>query len=89
MTIEQTGDEVIEVKVRVYASLRSYLPGVPLGQSVSVRLSSEATIGDTLEGLGIPKTETKNCFVNGIQREFDYPLRAGDELAVFPPVGGG
>ncbi len=89
MAIEQTGDEAIEVKVRVYAMLRSYLPGVPLGQSVRVRLPSEATIGELLEELGIPRTETKNCFVNGIQREFGHRLKDGDELAAFPPVGGG
>ena len=80
---------MIEVNVRVYAGLRRHLPGVPLGQSVKVRLQPEATIAELLEELGIPRAETKTCFVNGIQREFGYRLGEGDDLAAFPPVAGG
>ncbi len=89
MAIEQSGSGEIEIKVRVYAGLRRHLPEVPLGQSTALRLPPGTTIGEALEDLGIPLTETKTCFVNGIQREFGYRLREGDELAAFPPIAGG
>ena len=89
MAIERSGGSPIEVKVRVYAGLRRYLPGVPLGQSTALRLLPDATIGEALEKLGIPLAETKTCFVNGIRKEFGCRLKEGDELAAFPPVAGG
>jgi len=77
------------VKVRAYAMLRRYVPGVALGQSAVVELPPEATVGDALDRLGIPRAETKVCFVGGVRRELDHQLRDADELAVFPPVAGG
>ena len=89
MAIEQGSGRLIEVKVRVYAGLRSHLPGVPLGQSVALQLRPDATVGEALEELGIPLAETKTCFVNGVQRGFGFQLKEGDELAAFPPIAGG
>lgn len=89
MAVEQGSDRVIRVQVRVYAGLRRYLPGLPLGQSATIDLPPEATIGDALDQLGIPRSETKSCFVNGLKQDFDHPLKENDELAAFPPVAGG
>ncbi len=77
------------VKVRAYAMLRRYLPGAAIGQSAVVELPPEATVGDALDRLGIPRAETKVCFVGGLRRDHDHRLKDGDELAVFPPVAGG
>ncbi len=79
----------VQVKVRLYAGLRRYLPELSLGQSLPLQLPQGTTIGEMLDQLGIPRTETKSCFVNGIQREFSYQLKEGDDLAAFPPVAGG
>lgn len=79
----------IDVKVRVYATLRQYLPDLPMGESTVLSLPEGATVADVMDRLGIPGSEVRKCFVNGLQREQDYPLRGQDELAFFPPVGGG
>ncbi len=89
MAVERESGGEIEVKVRVYAGLRRHLPALAIGQSITVRLPANATVGEALEQLGIPRAETKSCFVNGIQREFSYRLSHGDDLAAFPPIAGG
>ena len=79
----------MKVKVRIYAALRRYVPDVPLGQSTVLDLPPGATVGDALDQLGIPREETKVCFVVGVRRDLDYCLRDDDEVAIFPPVAGG
>ena len=80
---------MINVKVRAYASLREHLPGIALGESAEVMMPPEATIGILLDKLGIPRAEVKLCYVSGLYREQEYVLREGDEVALFPAVGGG
>jgi molybdopterin synthase sulfur carrier subunit len=80
---------MINVKVRAYASLREHLPGIALGESAEVMMPPEATIGILLDKLGIPRAEVKLCYVSGLYREQGYVLSEGDEVALFPPVGGG
>ncbi len=77
------------VRVRAYATLRRYLPQVALGASVTLDLPPGLTVADVLERLGVPRDEVKLCFVNGLHREVDHRLDEADELAIFPPVGGG
>lgn len=79
----------MRVAVRVYASLRQYLPAAPLGQAYVLELPAGATVGDALDSLGIPRGETKSCFVAHVRRELDFVLSPDDELAAFPPVAGG
>lgn len=47
------------------------------------------TVADALALLGIPVAEAKLCFVNGHRQEPDGCLQDGDELGIFPPIGGG
>ncbi len=77
------------VRVKAYATLRRYLPGVALGAPIALELPEGLTVTDVLQQLGVPHDEIKLCFVNGRQRELDYCLSDADELAIFPPVGGG
>lgn len=81
---------MMRIKLRAYAGLRRYLsPELSVGQSVPLEMPPGSTVGDALDRVGIPHGETKNCFVNGIQRGLDHQMAEGDELAIFPPVGGG
>ncbi len=80
---------LINVQVRLYATLRKYRPDVPHGQSITVQLTAGSTISDLLQELGIPEAETKQSFVNGIIREAEHHLAEGDRLGIFPPIAGG
>ena len=80
---------MIRVKVRLYASLRRYRPGLGQGESLPQELSDGATLRDLLAALDIPPNESKQCFVNGVVHDLDCELHDGDEVGVFPPIAGG
>lgn len=79
----------MKVKLRLFATLRKYLENVPIGQSVDVEMPAGSTISDLAERFQIPAEELKICFVNGIICEVDQMLSEGDEVGMFPPIGGG
>ena len=60
-------------------------PGLPL----EVELPESSTLADLVAHMGLPREELKLMFVNGRARELDHRLDPGDEVGLFPPVGGG
>lgn len=80
---------MIAVQVKLFATLRRYHPGLKIGQVLTVELPDGAPVARLLQELGLPAEEVRMVFVNGIVRERDHPLADGDELGLFPPVGGG
>ena len=79
----------ITVQVRLYATLRSLRPGLGLGEALAVEMNQGATIRDLIRQLALPPDEVKLVFVNGRTRDQEYVLADGDQLGIFPPVGGG
>ena len=79
----------MQVHVRLFASLRHHRPGLGIGESFPVELPAGATIAGLVEHLGLPREEIKLAFVNGRSRPQEYTLTGGDEVGIFPPVGGG
>jgi molybdopterin synthase sulfur carrier subunit len=80
---------MITVHVKLFATLRQYRPGLGLGEAFPVELPEGATVGDLLHELGLPDDEVKIVFVNALFRDRTHVLADGDELGIFPPVGGG
>ena len=80
---------MITVHVKLFATLRRFRSGLGLGEAFPVELPDGATVGDLIEHLALPKEEVRLIFVNAHFRELDYTLADGDELGIFPPVGGG
>jgi molybdopterin converting factor small subunit len=80
---------MITVDVKLFATLRRHYPELGIGESISVQLSDDATIGQLLQELGLPEDQVKVIFVNGRVQKEGYRLSEGDELGIFPPVGGG
>lgn len=79
----------MRVRIKAYASLRRFVPGVLLGRPSVLELVDGTTIGEALDQIGLPRREARICFVNGRCQDIDHPLCDDDELAVFPPIGGG
>ncbi|HEY6001859.1 MAG TPA: MoaD/ThiS family protein [Anaeromyxobacter sp.] len=48
-----------------------------------------ATIGDVVDGLGIPRGEVGILMVSGRHAQLADRLSAGDTVSIFPLVGGG
>jgi molybdopterin converting factor small subunit len=77
------------IKVKVFATLRKYLPGLELGKAADVQLEPGSSIFQLYGVLGIPAEEVKLAYVNGIYCEPETILKDGDEIGIFPPIGGG
>ena len=80
---------MITVHVKLFATLRQYRPGLGIGKSFPAELPEGATIGDLIQRVGLPESEVKVVFVNALFREPAHVLADGDEVGIFPPVGGG
>jgi len=81
---------VIEVEVRLYASLRKYDSCEhELGEATLLKIEEGASLCQLYERLKIPVDEIKRAFVNGIIRDQEYRLSDGDRVAIFPPIAGG
>lgn len=80
---------MITVRVKLFATLRRHYPDLGIGETMPVELSDGATVHQLLDHLGLPEKEVKVVFVNGVVRKQEHTLANGDEVGLFPPVGGG
>jgi molybdopterin converting factor small subunit len=80
---------MITVWVKLFATLRQRYPHLGIGEPMAVELPEGTTAGQLLEHLQIPHDQVKIVFVNNVIRDRDHLLAGGDEVGVFPPVGGG
>lgn len=79
----------MHITVKLFASLARFAPGGLPGTPFEISLPASAIVQDVVDQLGIPPEETKVTFVNGLIRELDWILKQGDEVGIFPPIGGG
>ncbi len=79
----------MRVRARLFATLRQYAPSAMAGVPFEVDLPEKATIADLIHQLNLPEEEVKVAFVNGRARPEEWRLEPGDEVGIFPPVGGG
>jgi len=80
----------MRVSVKLFATLGKYAPvsGLP-GTPFEVELSEAACLSDLLVQLKIPAGLVKITFVNAVIQPLDCALKVGDEVGIFPPIGGG
>jgi molybdopterin converting factor small subunit len=79
----------MQVTVKLYATLHRYGQGERPGAPFKMELPEGATLHDLINQLKVLPEETRITFVNGIIREPDWKLKEGDEVGMFPPIGGG
>jgi molybdopterin converting factor small subunit len=77
------------VRVRLYAGLNKHIPGLSFGEAFSLELPAEAVLETLIAELKLPRDIQLYCIVNGQVRDFCSQLLDGDEIDIFPPVGGG
>jgi sulfur-carrier protein len=79
----------MRVTVKLFATLGRFSSAVLPGTPFEMNLPESVTVQDLIDQLGIPSEETKISFVNGLIRDLDWVLKPGDEVGIFPPIGGG
>ncbi len=79
----------MEVKVKLFATLRDFLPENSDGKSCQMEIDATTTIAQIITTLKIPEEIPKIILVNGLSGTIEQTLKEGDELSIFPPVAGG
>lgn len=74
----------MKAKIKLFATLRTGRFEVS-----EMELSEGTTIHDLINSLDIGVKEAAIIFINGIHAELDAVIKHGDEVAIFPPIGGG
>ncbi|HLE13809.1 MAG TPA: MoaD/ThiS family protein [Anaerolineales bacterium] len=79
----------MHIQVKLFANLSRFVEGGQSGKPFKVDLPEGATLEDLVEQLKLPAEETKVAFVNGRTQPLDWVLQPGDEVGIFPSIGGG
>lgn len=72
------------IEVRLFATFREGRDKIVFLDENQFHNGSEV-----LDYLDIPYDEVSIFLINGSHSEINAPIKAGDVLAIFPPVGGG
>ena len=72
------------IEVRFFATLRT-----GRGKIAEVPAEEAATAGDILRRFEIPAEEVAILLINGFHSKPEDPVKDGDVISLFPPVGGG
>ncbi len=79
----------MKVKVKLYATLTNRAKKTERGSPVEIELPEGESVMGLLNRLKLSVDEVRMIYVNGRSRQLDWQLRDGDEVGLFPPVGGG
>jgi uncharacterized protein with PIN domain len=69
---------------RFYAELNDFLPQEHRAVTFEHEFAAPATVKDRIESLGVPHTEVDLILANGEPVGFDYRVRDGDRISVYP-----
>ncbi|MBO6017468.1 MAG: MoaD/ThiS family protein [Oscillospiraceae bacterium] len=72
------------IEVRFFATLRN-----GRGKITEIPAEEAPTAGDILRRFDIPAEEVAILLINGFHSKPEDPVKDGDIISLFPPVGGG
>jgi molybdopterin converting factor small subunit len=72
------------IEVRFFATLRE-----GRGKIAQVPAEEVSTAADLLRRFAIPSEEVAILLINGFHSKPEDPVKDGDIISLFPPVGGG
>lgn len=76
------------VQIRFYEELNDFLPRNKQKQSFSYSFKGKPSVKDAIESCGVPHTEVDLIVINGRSVGFDYHIRQGDYISVYPVFEG-
>ena len=72
------------IEIRLFATLRDGRDKI-----IKLDLNSFTVAGDVLKHLPICPEDVAIYLINGRHSNLDAPIKDGDVIAIFPPIGGG
>jgi molybdopterin converting factor small subunit len=88
----------MQIRVKLFATLVRLAPDriraryperIRAGAPLDVDLPEGSTLAELIDRLALPREKVRVIFVNGRVQPLDYVLTPGDEVGLFPPIGGG
>ncbi|MBW2182067.1 MAG: MoaD/ThiS family protein [Deltaproteobacteria bacterium] len=79
----------MKIEIRLFASLARFMPDKSIKKPYTMEIQEGTTIIDVFKSMEVPEDAVKLIFLNGIHATGDRVLKDGDQLGVFPPLGGG
>jgi molybdopterin converting factor small subunit len=79
----------MRVQVKLFATLRKYMPPGSAGDTLTVEVPDDATVADLVAALGIPSDHARMAVAGGEQLDLAARLPSGLEINLFPPLAGG
>jgi len=79
----------MEIEVKLFATLREYLPKGSSRFSCKMEVDGSARVQDILSRLKLPEEIPKIILINGVHGKKEQILPEGDVVRIFPPVAGG
>lgn len=76
--------EVKTVHFRFYEELNDFLPKDKRKTEFNYEFVDNLTVKDVIASIGVPHAEIDLILVNGISVAFDYKVKSGDHIAVYP-----
>lgn len=77
------------ISVKLFATLRKYLPEDAVNKTATIELNDDATTDDIVESLGIPDGHVHLILIDGKHAERGSRIPDGAVVSFFPPVAGG
>ena len=80
----------MKIEVRLFATLRTYLPPGSDGTKAVLELPPGSRLGDVIDRLSIPVQLAQLVMIDGLhESNRDRILSDGANVSIFPPVAGG
>lgn len=73
-----------QVTIRFYEELNDFMPPERHKKSFAVAFIEAGSVKDLVESLGVPHTEIDLILVNGHSVDFNYLVKDGDHISVYP-----
>jgi sulfur carrier protein ThiS len=86
-------DAVMQVQLKLYASLATYLPDGAEKNQIAVDVAEGTTVRGLLDTYNVPPAACHLVLLNGVFQppatRLSKQLKDGDAVAAWPPVAGG
>ena len=89
MQCPNTPECPMPIHIKLSTTLRQSVPGYDPVAGITLPLEEPAPATEVAQRLGLPLQDIKLVMINGRQASLDATIAPNDQIAFFPPVGGG